>query len=195
MPSVEHEWTISAPFAQVWPFVRDMDNWAPLVTGYQRHDKLNEKESIWHLKGELGGLIRVAEFKALVTEWDDNGRVSFTLEGINEPVNGSGNFVAEELMSERPALPRQTESHWLARVFRWIAGRALGKLTGTRSPSVPTGSLCRAAGETRLNFRLTLNATGMAGPVLNLLIAPMLKPVAENLANGISERIATVATA
>ncbi|ATE65455.1 CoxG family protein [Rhizorhabdus dicambivorans] len=194
MPSVEHERIVAAPFSEVWPFVRDMDNWAPLVTGYQRHEKLSDTESIWHLKGELGGLTRVAEFKALVTEWDESGRVSFTLEGVNEPVVGNGNFIARELTSEHPALPPQPEALGLSRLLAWMPRYILGLLTGTRSSS-PAAPQSGAAGETQLAFRLTVQATGMAGGVLNLLIAPMLKPVAEDLANAIADSIVPSASA
>lgn len=191
MPSVEYRRTIAAPFAKVWPFVRDMDNWASLVTGYQRHEKLSDTESIWHLKGELGGLTRVAEFKVLVTEWDENGRVIFVLEGINEPVTGEGNFIAEEQTSEQRVLPHPQGPRGLARLLKWIARQILDKLTGKRkpAPSRHTSSLPSVAVETQLTFQLTINATGMSGPVLNLLIAPMLEPVAEDLADGIADSI------
>ncbi|ATE65474.1 CoxG family protein [Rhizorhabdus dicambivorans] len=188
MPSVEHERIVAAPFSEVWPFVRDMDNWAPRVTGYQRHEKLSDTESIWYLKGELGGLTRVAEFKALVTEWDESGRVSFTLEGVNEPVVGNGNFIARELTAGQPALSRQPQTRGLSRLLAWMARHALGLLTGKRSSS-SVSPQSGAVGETQLTFRLTIQATGMAGGVLNLLITPMLQPVAEDLANGIADSI------
>lgn len=56
MPSAEHRTIVNAPFEKVWGFARDMNNWAPLVTGYQSHEELSGSESIWHLKGELGGM-------------------------------------------------------------------------------------------------------------------------------------------
>src|SRR5687768_11175427 len=97
MPQAEHKKIIQAPLPEVWEFVRDMDNWAPLVTGYERHEKLSETESFWFLKGELGGLTRIAEFKVHIDEWDESGRVRFRLQGVNEPVTGNGSFDAVEI--------------------------------------------------------------------------------------------------
>ncbi|MGE0774883.1 MAG: CoxG family protein [Sphingomonadaceae bacterium] len=191
MPSVEHDRIVAAPFSRVWPFVRDMDNWAPLVTGYQRHEKLSDTESVWHLKGELGGLTRIAEFKALVTEWDESGKVSFTLQGVNEPVTGEGHFVASELtdaMASEPAQAPERQGFFgrmIAALARFVYGRIFGARDAAAQPSPAQATM----GETRIIFTLTLTAGGMAGPVLNMLITPMLKPVAQDLADGIARQI------
>lgn len=197
MPSVQHARIVTAPFAQVWPFVRDMDNWAPLVTGYQRHEKLSDTESVWHLKGELGGLTRVAEFRAVVTEWDEDGRVSFTLQGVNEPVTGDGDFLAAPLAGKAApaaavAAEPTTRPGFLARLRTAVARLVYDRLFGSRNApaAFPRPSPATGAGEeTRITLRLNVNAGGMAGPVLNMLISPMLRPVAEDLANGIAARI------
>lgn len=187
MPSVEHDRLVSAPFSRVWSFVRDMDNWAPLVTGYQQHQKISDNESIWQLKGELGGLSRVAEFKAVVTEWDESGRVTFTLQGINEPVTGNGTFLAQSLTGTAAFAPERQGvlSKLFAGIFRYI----FAQIFGSRSSQPTAFAGPTTAPETRITFQLSLSAGGMAGPVLNMLITPMLKPVAEDLANGIAHQI------
>ena len=35
-----------------------MDHWAPFLTGYQKHEKQSETESVWTLKGDVGVLAR-----------------------------------------------------------------------------------------------------------------------------------------
>jgi hypothetical protein len=197
MPSVEHDLLIPAPFSRVWPFVRDMDNWAPLVTGYQRHQKLNNRESVWFLKGELGGLTRVAEFKAVVEEWDENGRVSFKLVGINEPITGNGAFVAEPVSGTDSAGPPSSSRQapapgMMMRILNRIFLNLYRAILGNRQQALgdPSRTPSTATREgTRIFFTLSLNATGMAGAVMNMLIAPMLKPVAEDLTAGISSEI------
>lgn len=190
MPSVEHTKTVAAPFATVWPFVRDMDNWAPLVTGYQNHTRLNDKESIWALKGELGGLTRVAEFKAVISEWDESGRVLFTLEGVSEPVTGSGTFLAEAISTppsdNAPASPTLGDrlSDISAAIARFFLDLVFRRDRSRGDKAAPVSNE-----QTQLTFNLTLNAGGMAGVPLNMLITPMLKPVAEDLANGIADAI------
>jgi carbon monoxide dehydrogenase subunit G len=187
MPSANHDRMIAAPFDRVWAFVRDMDNWAPLVTGYQRHEKLSDTESFWFLKGELGGLTRIAEFKVHIDEWDETGRVRFSLQGVNEPVTGSGSFVAEPVAGDAPEVP-PVQRGFLARLSDALVRRLFALLFGRRTP--PERSASTQAGEQcRIGFALTLNAGGGAGMILNMLLTPMMKPVAEDLADRIAGTI------
>jgi carbon monoxide dehydrogenase subunit G len=188
---------VAAPFSEVWQFVRDMDNWAPLVTGYQSHDKIDDTESIWFLKGELGGLTRVAEFKAIITEWDESGRVTFELEGVNEPVTGSGSFLAsaQDMPPEEAAgvaEPTSRKRGFFGRLkdgfFRFVFDRIFGG-KGSSEARSDTSPAPATAGQTRITFDLTLTAGGMAGVPMNMMIAPMLKPVAEDLAKRIADTI------
>src|SRR6476646_8190190 len=93
MPEVEYATTIPLPPETVWEFVKDMNNWAPFLTGYQAHQVLDERDSIWTLKGDVGILSRVVRLKFHVTEWNGPERVAFTLEGLNEPVGGGGTLI------------------------------------------------------------------------------------------------------
>src|SRR5215813_438273 len=81
---------------QVWEFVRDMNNWAPFLTGYQSHVIESETDSIWTLKGDVGVLSRTVRLKAHVTEWSGPERVSFTLLGLDEVVEGGGTLTIEK---------------------------------------------------------------------------------------------------
>lgn len=90
MPSVEYTTVMGAPRPEVWEFVRDMNNWAPFTRGYQAHEILNDRESIWTVKGELGPISRVTKFHIVITEWIEGERVAFTVTGLNEPITGAG---------------------------------------------------------------------------------------------------------
>ncbi len=85
---------VRAPIEAVWRFTSDMDNWAPLVTGYQSHERLSDDESLWTLKGQIGQLSKAVTFRIRITEWDEPSRVAFTLEATNDNVAGSGAFSA-----------------------------------------------------------------------------------------------------
>ena len=76
---------VGAPIEAVWRFTSDMDNWAPLVTGYQSHERLSDRESLWTLKGQIGQLSKAVTFRVRITEWD---------EPSNDNVAGSGSFTA-----------------------------------------------------------------------------------------------------
>lgn len=195
MPSVEHTKLVAAPFPEVWDFVSDMDNWAPLVTGYTRHEKIDDRESIWFLKGELGGLTRIAEFKAIITEWDDSGRVLFELEGINEPVTGSGEFVATVLgdAADDQPIAEPAREGFLKKIGNAVVRFIFGMVFGNRSAASKADAADAEVGqspETSILFKLNLHAGGAAGMAMNMLITPMLKPVAQDLADNIAEAIA-----
>ena len=85
---------VGAPIEAVWRFTSDMDNWAPLVTGYQSHERLSDRESLWTLKGQVGQLSKAVTFRVRITEWDEPSKVAFTLDATNDNVAGSGSFTA-----------------------------------------------------------------------------------------------------
>lgn len=90
MPEISYTATMNAPRARVWEFVRDMSNWAPFTHGYQSHEELNERESVWTVKADLGPISRITSVHVTITEWVEGERVAFTITGRNEPVTGEG---------------------------------------------------------------------------------------------------------
>ena len=90
MPEITYTTTMQAPRADVWEFVRDMNNWAPFARGYQTHELLNERESVWTVKVDLGPISRVTKFHVSIVEWVEGERVAFTVNGLNEPITGQG---------------------------------------------------------------------------------------------------------
>lgn len=188
MPEVDHTATVAKPILEVWDFVKEMDNWAPLLTGYQRHEKINDDESIWFVKGELGGMTRVAEFHVQVTEWAAPDRVTFVMRGLHEPVTGVGEFFAQQLGDGAPAAkgPEQLPGWFVRtqrRVARWFVERIFGKAPERAEVVDETGARCS------LKFKLAVTAGGATGPVVNLLLTPILRPVVEDLANRIAAGI------
>ncbi|WP_079508977.1 CoxG family protein [Mesobacillus jeotgali] len=95
MPEGKHEVTIDVPIESVWDFVKDMDNWAPLLPGYISHEKLNEKQSNWTFKETVGVLKKKISLQVTILEWIEPSRVTFNLKGINENLTGNGYFSAE----------------------------------------------------------------------------------------------------
>ena len=90
MPNVSYTAQMEISRPVVWEFVRDMNNWAPFARGYQEHEVVNERESIWTVKGEVGPISRVTKFHVVITEWIEGETVGFTVKGLNEPVTGEG---------------------------------------------------------------------------------------------------------
>ncbi|MFE8702858.1 CoxG family protein [Cytobacillus sp. FJAT-54145] len=88
---------VNAPIEGVWHFVSTMDNWAPLVPGYIEHEILNEKESTWKFKSDIGIMKKKVHLKVDITSWVEPNKVTFNLTGINEKFTGSGYFEARSI--------------------------------------------------------------------------------------------------
>jgi len=168
----------------VWDFVSDMDLWAPFLLGYQSHDKKSETESIWTIKGDVGTLTRIVDFRVLITEWTEPECVRFTLEGIGEPMQGDGSFHLEALdpaqaAAETPPVEAPTAGFFVrlwAALVRRVLGRGrpgLHDRAGAGPPAV------------RLTFRMSLTPTGTMGPMLDAMIKPVMLATAEDLAERI----------
>lgn len=182
MPEVTYRTTMNLPVEKVWEFVKDMNNWAPFLTGYQKHEILSDTDSIWTLKGDVGVLSRTVELKAHVTEWAGPERVSFTLTGLNEEVEGGGILVMSRDAGE--PLPPPPRLGLFARLVRWLVGLLQGK--SAKRALLPPGP----PGErSRLTFTLRMEAGGATGPLVNAMLAPALAPAAEDLANKIANHL------
>lgn len=92
MASINYVTNMAMPKEHAWLFVQDINNWAPLTKGYQSHEVINDRESIWTVKGEIGPFCRVTKFHVTVTEWVDGERVGFMVKGLNEPITGDGSI-------------------------------------------------------------------------------------------------------
>lgn len=96
MPTITYTTKMATPRGKVWPFVSDINNWAPLVRGYQSHEIISDRESIWTVRGEVGPISRITKVHINVTEWVDGEKVAFTLQGLNEPVSGEGAIIIRD---------------------------------------------------------------------------------------------------
>lgn len=185
MPETEYSTTARLPVETIWDFVREMDNWAPFVTGYQSHRKEDERDSRWVLKGDVGVLSRTLEFRVHVTEWAGPHRVAFELEGLNEPMRGSGEFRMERWEEGGAAPPaagpgRGAPLRWLEALIGWLFRLARGGVErAARAESGP------GDGGARLTFRLRLDPGGPMAPMVSAMMKPALRPAAEDLANRI----------
>lgn len=184
MAEVEYSATAKLSVTEIWDFVREMDHWAPFVTGYQSHEKRSETESQWTLKGDLGVLARTLRFRVEILEWAGPERVRFTMQGLNEPMEGSGSFELAAYDEAAPAVSRApARSFWrrgldaLARFFhRLLYGRVERATPADAGPG---------EGMARLTFRLRIQPGGPMAPMIDAMVAPLLAPAAESLAERI----------
>lgn len=179
-----HTVTTSVSSDTVWSFVSDMDLWAPFLLGYQAHDRRSDSESIWTIKGDVGSLSRIVDFRVLITEWLEPERVRFTLEGIGEPMRGDGSFLLEALdpAEAAAAVPAVEEPHvgFFVRLWAAIVRRVLGRRRAAHRADARSEPPA-----VRLTFRLSLQPEGTMAPMIDAMIKPVMVATAEDLAQRI----------
>jgi carbon monoxide dehydrogenase subunit G len=182
MPEAEHSTTAHLPVQVIWDYVREMDNWAPFLRGYQSHEKFNDRESVWVLKGDVGMVTRTVKFRVTIDEWGEPSRVRFTLKGVNEPMEGGGEFLLEpyEDAGASAAAPPPPKLGLFARLLRWLYRLFAGRTERAAGANAGPG-----AGMSRLVFRLRVKPGGPMGPMVDALMKPLMLPVAEELADRI----------
>jgi carbon monoxide dehydrogenase subunit G len=186
--------TTRVPQSRVWDFVQEMDNWGRFVTGYQKHEKQDDRHSTWTLKGDVGVLSRTLTFAVEIIEWNGPNRVAFTLTGVNEPMQGGGTFTMATVTSggasaptaastPEPVAPRRNPLFRLLEGFwRWLLGRAGD---GATRDAGATQAATAGDAMTELRFELALEPGGPMAPMVDAMIRPLMLPAAENLANRI----------
>ncbi|GAE92931.1 hypothetical protein JCM21714_1955 [Gracilibacillus boraciitolerans JCM 21714] len=98
MPSGTHIMMLEIPIDKVWGgFVSDMNNWAPLVPGYIDHQMINQRQSTWKFKGDIGILQKKVALRINIKKWIEPNTVIFDLTGMNDMIEGNGSFIAEEI--------------------------------------------------------------------------------------------------
>lgn len=97
MPRKKHTISVRANNRKVWEFVRNMDNWAPLVPGYIRHEILNSTISTWEFKVDMGLIKKKIELEVTFLKWEEPTKVTFSLKGLNSHFEGEGYFIVEGL--------------------------------------------------------------------------------------------------
>jgi carbon monoxide dehydrogenase subunit G len=191
MPEVAYTTEMRMPLDAVWAFVSDMNNWAPFLAGYQKHEIIDGADSLWTLKGEVGILSRIVELRAHVTEWVEPEKVSFTLTGVNEVVDGGGTLILRRAKASRPATaptPEAARPGWWRRLFGSLACLFF-RLTHREGPA-PALPAPSASGEgVELELTLRMHAGGPAGPLVNAMLGPALEPAVEDLAKKIAAHL------
>ncbi|WP_377863818.1 SRPBCC family protein [Bacillus sp. R86525] len=90
-----HTIELTASPDQIWSFISNINNWAPLVTGYVKHKIIDDKHSTWRLHGDLGFIKRDVSLHVEIIEWNMPDKISFTMTSPTKKLIGSGFFHAE----------------------------------------------------------------------------------------------------
>jgi hypothetical protein len=97
MPEVGYTTVVAAPVERVWDYVENLHNWCELMVGYQALDIVDDRRSIWTLRGDVGILSREVKIQVDITEWLPLDRVSFVVTGLTERLEGAGAFILQRV--------------------------------------------------------------------------------------------------
>lgn len=97
MPNGTHSLELPVSIQHIWDFVSDMDKWAPLVPGYIAHEIINDRQSTWSFKGDLGFMKKTVKLQIDITNWMEPTKVTFDLKGLSDNFAGGGYFEAEAI--------------------------------------------------------------------------------------------------
>ncbi|MFQ6010736.1 MAG: CoxG family protein [Nitrososphaerales archaeon] len=90
MPEEETSFLINCPIEQTWDILNDFEALASAMPGFISYRAIDELNSEWKLKIDVGILSRLVNFKACITEKQAPEFISFDLKGLDENVMGKG---------------------------------------------------------------------------------------------------------
>jgi carbon monoxide dehydrogenase subunit G len=95
---------LDIPIEVIWEFIRDENNWAPLVPGYIQHEKINEQQITWEFKSDLGIMKKKVSLLIDFKEWNEPERIRFELRRSNEKYLGEGYLEAKAVNRNKTRL-------------------------------------------------------------------------------------------
>jgi carbon monoxide dehydrogenase subunit G len=218
MPEVGYTTVVAASVERVWDYVENLNNWSHLMVGFRQLEIVDDRKSVWTLRGDVGILSREVKIQIDITEWLPLDRVTFVVTGLTERLDGSGSFILGRLPDVDSTEPGRADTsptelsslepsslgrssllrRWRFAFARWLFARlsrkAVVERTGATAAGPPRGAptllAAKADGrQSRLEFQLRVSPLGPMAPMLELLMSPMLEPAAQDLADGIRKAV------
>lgn len=87
-----HQAIIASSQQTVWTFIKDMNNWAPLIPGYLAHEMISANEVIWVFEADLGFIKKPVKLKIDIIDRQEPTLLHFKLEGLSDNFSGGGHF-------------------------------------------------------------------------------------------------------
>jgi carbon monoxide dehydrogenase subunit G len=97
MLETQETFSVNAPRSAVWAYASDMRNWANKMPGFQSFEVLNDTDSRWTLRIAVGPFKRTVILRVHITDWAEPERIGFWMKSENDPVQGAGAFLAQEV--------------------------------------------------------------------------------------------------
>lgn len=62
---------LELPLAKVWEIIGAYEMWVPLLPGYLSHEIINENESVWTIKREIGLIKKKFDIGVFIKRWNE----------------------------------------------------------------------------------------------------------------------------
>lgn len=92
MIEAEYAIDLDTPVEDVWRYVEVIPNWAHFMIGFRKLQLVDDRRSIWTLRGDVGILARDVDIQVDITTWEPMSRAEFKLTGLTERLAGYGRF-------------------------------------------------------------------------------------------------------
>jgi carbon monoxide dehydrogenase subunit G len=89
----------------LWKYLADFSNWAEFVVGFQKFQIVDERTSVWTLRGDVGVLAREVDLQVVLLEQEPGRRASYSTTGITERLEGTGTFEISPRSAAGPQTP------------------------------------------------------------------------------------------
>ena len=198
----------------LWDYLADFDNWAEFVVGFQKFRIVDERTSVWTLRGDVGVLAREVDLEVVLLEQEPGRRAKYSITGVTERLEGTGEFEISALgtsdtqpadapaQAAEPSVPER-QNWWRRLVRRWALAtlrKQQAKNAKSREQSAsPSSSPSRtppreqaappAGPGTALTFTLNVTPGGPMAPMIEMLMRPLLEPSAEDFSTRIREQL------
>ncbi|WP_203554010.1 SRPBCC family protein [Bacillus sp. B15-48] len=97
MASGKHTMDLQVSIHKMWTYISDINRWAPTIPGYVSHEIVNEKQSKWAIKGDLGLMKKTANLQVDIKQWEEPKKVSFDFKSLSGDFVGNGSYEAVAL--------------------------------------------------------------------------------------------------
>lgn len=92
MPNAIHRVELPLSNEVIWNFLKDYNNWAPLIPGYIEHDAQHDTQFTWTLLADLGFTKKKITLQVEITDSIEPTDVKFNLKGLSDNFDGNGYF-------------------------------------------------------------------------------------------------------
>lgn len=104
MAAETHQLALALKQEEIWDFIQNMNNWAPLIPDYISHEMVSDNEVIWDFKADLGFMKKPVQLKIDIINREEPKKIQFDLVGISDNFKGGGHFIVKSTDEEISSL-------------------------------------------------------------------------------------------